>query len=97
MQGYYSVRVVNSAGEVLSTAVMLTINDPPVITLNPGNVRAIPGRTVTLSIEAIGTAVCSCFLIFHFFSCCGSRLRMSGSSIATILGAATLHHWERRR
>ena len=53
--GMYSVVVFNASGSVVSAPVALTLGMPPDITQQPGNVSALPGASVTMSVVASGT------------------------------------------
>ena len=55
--GIYTVTVTNLAGSVTSSIAVLTVtNIPPVITLQPTNQTVALGTTVTLAVNATGTA-----------------------------------------
>lgn len=53
--GLYDVRATNTAGSTTSSAVMLTVNIPPVINAQPLNITGISGQTVNFSVTASGT------------------------------------------
>ena len=54
----YAVVVTNPIGSVPSTAALLTVNAarPPVITNQPGNVRANPGQSAQFSVSVAGSS-----------------------------------------
>ena len=52
----YTVRVSNFAGKATCAPAVLTVLDPPVITLQPTNQTNVTGGTVTFAVEAAGTA-----------------------------------------
>lgn len=54
-RGDYSVIVTNAAGSATSSNATLSVIDP-VITLQPANITAIDGSTISFSVTAVGTA-----------------------------------------
>ncbi len=52
----FQVVVTNPAGNISSSAAMLTVNVPPSITSQPANRTVIAGQTATFSVTAAGTA-----------------------------------------
>ncbi|HLH09759.1 MAG TPA: immunoglobulin domain-containing protein [Terriglobales bacterium] len=52
----FTVVVSNLAGSIASTAATLTVNTPPLITVQPGSQSAVIGQTATFSVTANGTA-----------------------------------------
>lgn len=52
--GAYTVVVTNAAGSVTSNAAALTVNAPPVITVQPANQSVVVGQTATFSVTATG-------------------------------------------
>ncbi len=55
--GAYAVMATNAFGSVTSAGVMLTVNVPPVISLQPVSRSVLGGQPVTLSVTASGTPV----------------------------------------
>lgn len=52
--GAYTVVVTNPAGSVTSSAAILTVNAPPVITAQPANQSVVVGQSATFSVTATG-------------------------------------------
>ena len=55
-EGSYRVTITNDEGSVVSSVVTLTVNDPPVITVEPVSVQAVPGSSASFSVTVTGTA-----------------------------------------
>jgi len=55
-EGNYRCIVTNMAGSVTSSVASLTINDPPVVTVNPQSTTNNPGSSIAFSLAATGTA-----------------------------------------
>ena len=53
--GSYTVLVSNAGGNVTSSAAVLTVNVPPVVTNQPGNQVVVAGQTASFSVTATGT------------------------------------------
>jgi hypothetical protein len=53
--GSYTVVVTNSLGTVTSAAAVLTVNTPPIITVQPASQTVVSGSPVTLSVTAGGS------------------------------------------
>lgn len=54
--GSYTVRVTNIAGNVTSTAAIVTVQTPPTITTQPANLSLVTGTSGSLTVQAAGTA-----------------------------------------
>ena len=52
----FTVIITNVAGTVTSSAATLTVNSPPLITVQPLNQTVVVGQTATFSVTATGTA-----------------------------------------
>ena len=54
LEGYYSVLVSNTVGSTLSAPALLTVNNSPVITVQPQSMSVLQGDTIFLSVTALG-------------------------------------------
>lgn len=54
-QGDYAVVITNAHGSIASAVARLVINDPPMITLQPGSQTVLAGSQVTLQVGAAGS------------------------------------------
>ena len=54
--GSYRVTVTNAYGTAVSDVVTVTVNDPPVITVEPVSVHTTPGSSASFSVTVTGTA-----------------------------------------
>ena len=55
-EGSYRVTISNDAGAAVSDVVTVTVNDPPVITVEPVSVHTTPGSSASFSVTVTGTA-----------------------------------------
>ena len=53
-EGTYKVVLLNAVGTTVSDPAIVTVAQPPVITINPMSQQVIPGKSVTLTVTATG-------------------------------------------